>query len=337
MAREPFLPLFFGDFLSATAEWEGEEQALYLLLLGYQWTLGSIPADPRKICKLVRWDWEAFERFWPAVSEKFAAVDVMATAIGVDGERHGIANGTRLINARLEEHRARASDISSKNSEAGKKGARARWSKKNGSVIADAIPTDGERHESANGAPLWHPIQSNLSKNSLSLACEADAPRGTDKAASVRTSVEAAYGQLLDDWRRDVPEANPDAFQRWIVHCELAGKQMTPGMRIAQAKRLAGMGSHAEQLEVVEWCCEQGYKTLVPLADVRSRRDGRLAGKGARSGKKYVPAPTTEQMEVDMRVGLRDPSGTWLGPRMEDGTPDYSRPEVKAKLQTVAA
>ena len=76
------------------------------------------------------------------------------------------------------------------------------------------------------------------------------------------------------------------------------------------------------------------------LGIVRGNRQdaARLAGAGGVSAKgRYIPAPTTEQMEVDMRVGLRDPSGTWLGPRMEDGTPDYSRPEVKAKLQTVAA
>ena len=118
------------------------------------------------------------------------------------------------------------------------------------------------------------------SQNSLSLK-KADAPvsRETEPAQPQRvaTAVEAAYGQLLDDWRRDIPEVNSTAFQRWIVHCELAGKQMTPGMRLAQAKRLAGMGSDPDQAEVVEWCCEQGYKTLVPLADVRARRDGRHA------------------------------------------------------------
>ena len=71
------------------------------------------------------------------------------------------------------------------------------------------------------------------------------------------------------------------------------------------------------------------------------RRDAEQLACDARSSaagkRRYVPAPTTAQMEVDMRVGLRNETGTWLGPRTEDGTPDYEHPEVKSKLQTVAA
>jgi uncharacterized protein YdaU (DUF1376 family) len=101
MAKEPFLPLFFGDFLASTAEWEGEEQALYLLLLGYQWSLGTLPAEPRRLCKLAGWDWALFERCWPTVSTKFPVKD------------------GRLANDRLEKHRARSREISEKRANAG--------------------------------------------------------------------------------------------------------------------------------------------------------------------------------------------------------------------------
>jgi uncharacterized protein YdaU (DUF1376 family) len=101
MAKEPFLPLFFGDFLASTAEWEGEERALYLLLLGYQWSLGSLPTEPRRLCKLAAWDWALFERCWLTVGAKFR-------------EKDG-----RLTNERLEKHRVRGREISEKRANAG--------------------------------------------------------------------------------------------------------------------------------------------------------------------------------------------------------------------------
>jgi hypothetical protein len=80
---------------------------------------------------------------------------------------------------------------------------------------------------------------------------------------------------LLEDWRRDVPECNPDAFARWIVHVEELGKVMSPAMRLAQARRLAGNGDFAVQAEVVTYCAENGYKSLIPIVDVRHRTHGR--------------------------------------------------------------
>lgn len=117
MTKQPFMPLFFGDFLAATGEWAGEEMALYLVLLGHEWVLGSLPNDPVKLCRLVRWDQSLFDRCWGQVSTKFV--------VGTEG---------RLINIRLELHREKASEISAKNSASGKKGAAVRWQK------------DGERH-----------------------------------------------------------------------------------------------------------------------------------------------------------------------------------------------
>lgn len=130
-SKEPFLPLFFGDFLAATAEWEGEERALYLLLLGYQWSLGSLPVEPRKLCKLVGWSESLFEQCWPTVSAKF------------------FQQGTRLLNHRLEQHRAKTHELSQKNSASGKKGAATRWHKdgeRHTENMASAIQNNGERH-----------------------------------------------------------------------------------------------------------------------------------------------------------------------------------------------
>lgn len=118
-AQQPFMPLFFGDFSASTADWEGEEASLYLTLLGHQWSLGSLPTDPTKLCKLARWDKRAFARFWPQVSVKFQ-------------ERDG-----RLYNTRLEAHRTHAVEISKKRSVAGSKSAEVRRNKNEANAIAE--------------------------------------------------------------------------------------------------------------------------------------------------------------------------------------------------------
>lgn len=119
--REAYLPLYVGDFLAATAEWTGEEQGLYLLLLGYQWSIGSLPTDPDKLCRMIRWDARLFAKCWPQVSEKFPK------------------SGDRLQNPRLEQHREKVHEIANKRSQAGKAGAKERWQ------------TDGNCHADANG------------------------------------------------------------------------------------------------------------------------------------------------------------------------------------------
>src|SRR5665213_2191608 len=96
--QQPFLPLFFGDFMASTAEWKGLEASLYLTLLGYEWSIGDLPTEPARLCTLVRWDRKMFDRCWPQVAVKF------------------VQRGDRLVNERLEIHRARAVEIAGKNS-----------------------------------------------------------------------------------------------------------------------------------------------------------------------------------------------------------------------------
>ena len=111
MSGQPFMPLFFGDFLASTAEWSGEEQALYLLLLGHQWSIGSLPADPDLCRRLVRFERRLFSRCWQVVSRKFV-------------EKDG-----RLVNETLERHRARSLEIQEKRALAGSKGGAAKAAK----------------------------------------------------------------------------------------------------------------------------------------------------------------------------------------------------------------
>ena len=140
MAKEPFMPLFFGDFLASTAEWEGEERALYLLLLGYQWSLGSLPTEPRRICKLVGWDWQLFERCWSNVGAKFQA------------------NAGRLLNQRLEQHRVKSHEISEKRAASGSIGGKA--AQANARRAREQMLEDGKANAKNLLDPLSHPIPS---------------------------------------------------------------------------------------------------------------------------------------------------------------------------------
>jgi uncharacterized protein YdaU (DUF1376 family) len=140
-SKEPFLPFFVGDFMAATGEWEGEARALYALLLLHQWALGSIPAEPRRVCKLAGWDQDVFNLHWRTVRRKFEVVILPSNDGGDDEER--------LVNPRLEEHRDKTRELSEKNSASGRKGAENRW-RKNGErhskSVANATNTDSERH-----------------------------------------------------------------------------------------------------------------------------------------------------------------------------------------------
>ncbi len=172
MAKEAFLPLFFGDFLASTAEWEGEERALYLLLLGYQWSLGSLPIEPRRLCKLVGWDQDLFDRFWPTIACKLPE------------------SGNRRANARLEQHRERSKEIADKRAIAGAKGGEA-------TKAVKAKQKQLPRADQANAANLLshpsHPIPSQSeelsSKSSTSSLGGVGEPRAKRSAEARGTRI----------------------------------------------------------------------------------------------------------------------------------------------------
>ncbi|MGH8219951.1 MAG: hypothetical protein ACREUT_15520 [Steroidobacteraceae bacterium] len=271
MAKEPFLPLFFGDFLASTSEWEGEERGLYLLLLGYEWSLGSLPAEPRRLCKLVGWDWNLFEQCWQRVGTKF------------------VPDGERLRNARLEAHRTKAAQIAARNAQAGRRGAQARWgrdanedggrhfndggaaanlladaTKFNGvrhiPTIADAIKTDDARHKSANGGAIGFAIASNPIQSNPS---NPDPPERTSQDShtmppSARAGVSVIAGG--DAWR-DVG-CDPEAYESWLRYRDEAGDSVPASVRIEHAKWLRAKGTADQQRTIIAELVRLQFKRL---------------------------------------------------------------------------
>lgn len=174
---------------------------MYLLLLGYQWVSGPLPASEKTLARAIRYDDRAFRRLWPTVRGKFVAVD------------------GGLANPRLEEHRAKSASISKKNSASGSKGAAARWrndgerhESANGgpmaSAMADAIDVPCERHESANGVTHSNPSHPIEDKNPPT-------PRKRGERAKSETTIPEDF--TLDDdltayVRRTIPDADPTAM-----------------------------------------------------------------------------------------------------------------------------
>jgi hypothetical protein len=89
--RLPMMPWFPDAFLGSTLGWNWKHRALYRALLDAQWLLGSLPNDEEELREIVGCTADEFSPSWARSRAKFQ--------LRADG---------RIINNRLEEHRAKA-------------------------------------------------------------------------------------------------------------------------------------------------------------------------------------------------------------------------------------
>lgn len=232
--QHPFLPMFVGDFMAATGEWEGEEQALYALLLMHQWAIGHLPTEVPKLARLARFDQHNFERWWPTVAPKFETRQVEGF-------------GLRLLNRRLEEHRAKSLALSEKNAQAGKRGAAQKWRKdgeRHQKPMANVTRIDGERHQSAitkrhpkidgatDGNPS-HPIPSHPDPSQSSASPSAQEDQGGTPTPRTRTVVNGA-GDDAHELREQIQAAYPKGLHRgdhWMLAERSIRKLLEQGER----------------------------------------------------------------------------------------------------------
>jgi uncharacterized protein YdaU (DUF1376 family) len=124
-----WMPVYIGDYLSATNRLTTEQHGAYLLLLMDYWKNGPIPDNNRTLAQITRMDVDAWSNA-RSILEAFFEVS--------DGHwKHG----------RVERELLKAEKRKEVASNRGKAGATARWSKNNASSIAQALPetmlTDG--------------------------------------------------------------------------------------------------------------------------------------------------------------------------------------------------
>lgn len=184
MSKQPFLPLFFGDFLASTAEWTGEERSLYLTLLGYQWSLGSLPAEPEKLRRVVQWEAKLFRQCWPTVAGKFTEVD------------------GRLLNHRLELHREKSEEIAKLRSEIGRRGGQASVASKRQAKASAEV-----KQPSTNGNGFAEP---NSNHPSHTIFKNPPTPRKRGGAQGSKRCPEG-FEPDLDFARREVPGIDAEA------------------------------------------------------------------------------------------------------------------------------
>ncbi|MDE2102749.1 MAG: DUF1376 domain-containing protein [Patescibacteria group bacterium] len=205
------MPLFFGDFLASTVSWDGEEQALYLLLLAYQWTSGPLPSDPKRLARMARYDQKRFGELWEVVGSKF------------DQQPSG------LVNSRLESHRQRAEEIASKRALNGRAG---------GLAKAARLPEQTPSNDLANARnlPEQKPaIQSNpIQSTPIQTNSESKAPK-----------TGAVPRETNSDWFLDFKLAYPRRAgdQKWATAKRAANARIREGHTaeemIGGAKRYA--------------------------------------------------------------------------------------------------
>lgn len=102
MSKEPFLPLFVGDFFGATMRLTPHAKAYYLLMLAHQWASGPFPESWAQTGRLLGVERKFWGRLEAELSPKFP-----------------VQNGVRF-NPTLEEHRKKSFDLSERRTNAGR-------------------------------------------------------------------------------------------------------------------------------------------------------------------------------------------------------------------------
>ena len=239
MGSETFLPLYFGDFLSSTAEWENDERGAYLLLLGHQWTLGSLPDDEQKLSKMCSKHVRTFRKMWVRISQKFVK--------RADG---------RLINPRLEEHRERHMSLIERKKSGGKLGAQRRWG---------TLTTDSTTIGSPIGSPISTPYDTNQTKpkkeeetppTPLAGGIDSDTDSG-DKKRAVAKKVKP-----LADLPDYPPELNRQAWAQWTNYRSQIRKPIRHASLQAAMKSMCAIGDEVAQQIAVDHSIANGWQGL---------------------------------------------------------------------------
>lgn len=128
----PAFQFYAKDWLVDTAHMTYEEKGVYIDLLCRSWVDVGLPDDQSRLQKLLSLSAHKMKKVWPTVAEKFVQIE------------------DRLFNRRLERERRKQALRRAQMSEAGKKGAEARY----GQSYSDAIAKPSQGHSSASSTAV---------------------------------------------------------------------------------------------------------------------------------------------------------------------------------------
>lgn len=111
--KDPAFLFYSKDWIEGTAELMPDEKGVFIDLLAHQHQKGSVPADERRLARMVGLPLEDFIRIWRVIKTKFTEYDTPnATPNGVP---NASPFGDRLVNRKLQERSTERSHRSKKN------------------------------------------------------------------------------------------------------------------------------------------------------------------------------------------------------------------------------
>lgn len=192
---DTWMPLYIGDYLSATTRLTAEQHGVYLLLLMDYWRNGPPPADNTVLAQIGRVSAASWRKMKP-------------TILGFFEERGGL-----LIQRRADREIERAADITEKRSAAGKASAEARANK-----AGNKPPANVSTHVGANGQQNGGPSQSHTPlehKGSNGLMPDADQVFWTNAKDFIAGEAKGDPGAVIGKWSKDYGrEATAQAITR---------------------------------------------------------------------------------------------------------------------------
>lgn len=196
------MPWFTGDFMRSTRGWPLAARAVYRELLDAQWDMGNLPADPTELARMIGASAAEWADGWARCECKFPLV-----------------NASHRQNQKLERVRATAFEYHAERSQSGKKGAEARWGKK-----------DGEANGSLNGSANGHAIAQPLTKPMAPSPSPSPSPIHTKPSKEKTKNHDRAAAQ---------PESDQDFELLKMIYPKRGGSQRWGDARRAINARLA--------------------------------------------------------------------------------------------------
>jgi uncharacterized protein YdaU (DUF1376 family) len=217
MARKkpPSFDFFPDDFLGGTYHLEAESVGIYVRLLCYQWSNGSIPEDENQLARIAGVDALALRRHMPALMQKFDRTE---------------SGG--LVNERLEDERQKKIAIIGK----AKASAEKRWSKeKQGNQHSE--PADPSK---VPDAVAMRSHCDGICEGTCECICSGNASYfllPTSKYNNTSPSSSNAESDVV------IPEELQDLWAKWTQHfLEKTGRRMGGPQQEAVLMDLAGRG-----------------------------------------------------------------------------------------------
>ena len=208
MPKLPWFPFWVDDFLSDenVLVMTNEEVGIYVKLLCHQWKAGSIPSDFLPMAKLCGTNADALAAHWQQIGKCFG---------GVSG------NSGRLTNPRLEREREKQQNKRKARSEAGLRGADARW-KPDGNAIDLPMAKNGE---------LESELEEEDTTTTLSPGGDLDSAGDDPPKKKPKAPRQTKYTLEFEKWWNLYPKNNGSkfaAFKAWEIHVKPILNELVP-------------------------------------------------------------------------------------------------------------